>query len=143
MLCWSHSLARASTSRCFPAGGVAEKQDQVNLVVGDARADLLAAALGAGQVQRDGQARGFAHQLAGGVGGADVVTGQDAAVGNAKLHHQFFLSVVGQKRDIQRKSPLLRASPAGACPSPVDTTRYFIIIYCTYFICNRNYFNRL
>ena len=77
------------------AVGVGEEEDHVKLVIGDAGADLLAAAVGVGEEAVDLQARGLRHHVAGGVGGEDAVPGQDAGVGGAELDHQVLLVVVG------------------------------------------------
>lgn len=77
-------------------GRVAEIENEVDLVIGDARADLLGALLVV-EVERYGQPRGLGHELAGGVGRAEVVIGENAAVGNAELDHKFLLAVVGQE----------------------------------------------
>ena len=79
---------------------VAEKQDQVDLVVGDAGADLLAAALVGGQAEVDGQTGGAADQLPRRLGRGQLVLGQDAAVSDAELHHQFFFSIVAHQCDV-------------------------------------------
>ena len=84
---------------------VAEEEHEVDLVVGDARADLLRAALRAGQIQRDRQPRRLGNELARGVRGADVVTGENAAVGNAELDHKLLFAVMGEKSDIHALAP--------------------------------------
>ena len=53
-----------------------------------------------GQEQVDVQAGGLGHHAAGGVGGADGVFGQNAAVCGAELDHQLLLLVVTHERDI-------------------------------------------
>ena len=86
-------------------GGVVEEQHHVNLVVGDACADLLRAALGVGQEELNGQAGGLRHLTAGIAGGADGVLGEDAAVGNAELDHQFFFVIVAHQGNIHADRP--------------------------------------
>ena len=54
------------------AVGVGEEQHQVELIVGDAGADLLAAAMGVGQEAVHVQAGGVGHHVSGGVGGIDL-----------------------------------------------------------------------
>ena len=93
--------------------GVREEEDHINLVVSDAGTDLLAAAVGVGQEQPHRQARGLRHQTARGVGGADGVLGQHAAVGDAELHHQLFFVVVTHDRDIHIGHPFTLASRSG------------------------------
>ena len=46
------------------ADRVSEEEQQVDLVAGDARSDLLVAPMGAGQKTLDAQARGLRHKLA-------------------------------------------------------------------------------
>ena len=74
--------------------GIGEEEDHVDLVVGDPGPDLLAAAVFVGEEEVHRQSGGLGHQLTRGVGGADGVLGEDAAVGDAELHHQFFFPVV-------------------------------------------------
>ena len=84
--------------------GIGEEQDHIDLVVGDTGADLLAAAVGVGQEQTHRQAGGLGDQAAGGVGRADGVLGQHAAVGDAELYHQLFLVVMTHQSDIHTGS---------------------------------------
>ena len=55
----------------------------------------------------DRKAGGLRNQTPRGAGGAEGMLGQDAAVGNAELHHQFFFTVVAQKGDIHAKNSSL------------------------------------
>ena len=55
--------------------GVAEAQNHVDLVIGDAGRDLLAAAVGEGEEAMDGQAGGIRDLLAGAGGGAQGMLG--------------------------------------------------------------------
>ena len=55
---------------------IIEAQHQIDLVVGDAGSDLLAAAVGEGQEPVDGQPRGVGDDLAGGGGGAQGMLSQ-------------------------------------------------------------------
>ena len=80
--------------------GVVEEQHHVDLVIGDAGADLLAAALGVGQEQLHRQAGGLGNLLAGIAGGADGVLGENAAVGNAELDHELLFVVVAHQSDV-------------------------------------------
>ena len=59
-----------------------------------------------GQVAVDGQARGFGDQAAGDVRGTDGVLGQDAAVGDAELDHEFLLAVLCHEGDVHVTDPL-------------------------------------
>ena len=72
-------------------------------------ADLLAAAVLAGEEQVDVEPRGLGDHTAGGVGGAQVVPGQDAGVGGAELDHQVLLVVVGHQGNIH----VVHSFPAG------------------------------
>ena len=80
--------------------GVVEEQDHVDLIVDDALADLLDAAVLVGQEQVDRQAGGLRHHTPRGIGGADGVLGQDPAVGGAELDHQLLFAVVAHKGDV-------------------------------------------
>ena len=82
--------------------GIGEEKHHVDLVVGDAGADLLAAAVLVGEEELDRQAGGLGHQAASRVGGADGVLGENAAVGNAELHHQLFFPVMAHQGNIHR-----------------------------------------
>ena len=57
------------------------------------------------QIQRDRQPRRLGNELARGVRGADVVTGENAAVGNAELDHKLLFAVMGEKSDIHALAP--------------------------------------
>ena len=81
-------------------GGVAEEEDHIDLVVGDARADLLGAAVDARHEQVDRKAARFADHLTGHAGGAESVTGQNAGVSRAELDHQFLFVVVCHESDV-------------------------------------------
>ena len=61
--------------------------------------DLLMAALLMAQKQGNGQAGIVGNQPAGGRGGVKVVLGEDALVCGTELNHQFFLFIMGQKRN--------------------------------------------
>ena len=67
------------------ADRVSEEEQQVDLVAGDARSDLLVAPMGAGQKTLDAQARGLRHKLARRTCRAQIVLGKHAAVVNNKL----------------------------------------------------------
>ena len=79
---------------------VAEIEDHIDLVVGDARADLLGAAVDARHEQVDRKAARFADHLTGHAGGAERVTGQNAGVSRAELDHQFLFVVVCHESDV-------------------------------------------
>ena len=80
--------------------GIVEAEDHVQLVIGDAGADLLATAVVKAHKSVDGQACGLGHHLAGGGGGAKGMLGQDAAIGGAELDHEFLAVVVSDQCDI-------------------------------------------
>ena len=80
--------------------GVAEAENHVQLIIGNAGCNLLAAAVVEGQEAVDAQAGGLADLEAGGGGGAKGVLGQNAAVCGAELDHQFLFVVVGDQCDI-------------------------------------------
>ena len=80
--------------------GIVEAQHQIDLVVGDAGSDLLAAAVGEGQEPVDGQPRGVGDDLAGGGSGAQGMLSQDPAVGGAELSHQLLFVIMGDQGDI-------------------------------------------
>ena len=80
--------------------GVAEAENHVQLIIGNAGCNLLAAAVVEGQEAVDAQAGGLADLETGGGGGAKGVLGQNAAVCGAELDHQFLFVVVGDQCDI-------------------------------------------
>ena len=99
--------------------GVVKAQDHVDLVVGDAGRDLLAAAVGEGQEPMDGQAGGICDLLAGAGGGAQGVLGQDTAVSRAELHHQLFFVVMRHQSNIHKRgAPFSVISSSGAFFGP-------------------------
>ena len=73
---------------------IAEKQHKVDLVVGDARGNLLLAALHAGQTLVDLEAGRLLDELAGRAGRADIMLCQNTAVCHTELNHQFFFAVM-------------------------------------------------
>ena len=79
---------------------VPEKQQQVHLVAGDARGDLLVAALGTAQKALDLQTGSLRYHFARRSRGAQEVAAEHAAIGNTKLDHQFFFGVVGDECDV-------------------------------------------
>ena len=79
------------------ADRVSEEEQQVDLVAGDARSDLLVAPMGAGQKTLDAQARGLRHKLARRTCRAQIVLGKHAAVCNTELHHQFLFFIMSYK----------------------------------------------
>ena len=80
--------------------GVAEAENHVQLIIGNAGCNLLAAAVVEGQEAVDAQAGGLPDLETGGGGGAKGVLGQNAAVCGAELDHQFLFVVVGDQCDI-------------------------------------------
>ena len=84
---------------------ISEKQKQVYLVAGNARRYLLSAALHSAHISLYLQAGSFRNKLAGSAGSAEIISAEDAAVGYAELHHQFFFCIMSDKRYIQNKSP--------------------------------------
>lgn len=97
--------------------GVGEAQYHVDLVIGNARGDLLPAAVGEGQKTVYGQSGGIGDLLSGAGGGAEGVLGQDAAVGGAELDHQLLAVVVCHQCNIHRKAPFIISS-SGAFSGP-------------------------
>jgi hypothetical protein len=61
-----------------------------------------------GQQQCDGQTGVVRNQPTGGGGGIQIMLYQHAFVSCAKLHHQFFLFVMGKKRNIHMDNSFLR-----------------------------------
>ena len=95
--------------------GIVKAQHQVDLVVGDAGGDLLAAAVDKGQKPVHLQAGGLLYLLTGVGGGAQGVLRQNAAVGGAELHHQLFPVIVGDQGNIHSLfTPYRIVSPPGA-----------------------------
>ena len=83
---------------------VGEEEHHVDLVVGDASADLLAAAVLVGQEEGDIQAGGLFDDIPGGVGGAEGMLGQNTAVSYSELRHQLLFFVVSHQCDIHGRS---------------------------------------
>ena len=79
--------------------GVAEEQQQVDLIAGNARCNLLVAAMGTGQEALNGQACGLADHLSRSARGHQRMLAQHAAVCDAELHHQFFFGIMGNQRN--------------------------------------------
>ena len=71
---------------------------------------LFGAAGASGEERLDLEPRGIGDIFSRNVCGADMVTSQYAAIGNAELCHQLFFVVVGDDRDIHKVLP--SASPA-------------------------------
>ena len=91
-------------------GGVVEEQHHVELVVGDTRADLLISAVGIGEEAVYAQSGGLGDLMSGGIGGVEVVLGENPGVGGTELYHEFLLVIVCHKRDIHAKSSLTVAA---------------------------------
>ena len=88
-------------------GGIVEEENQVELVIGNAGTDLLAASVGVGEEAVDVQSGRFGHHMTGGVGGVEVVLGQDTGIGRAELDHQILLVVVGHQSDVHEGDSFL------------------------------------
>ena len=74
--------------------GVAEEQQQVDLVAGNAGRDLLVAALHPGQKTLYLQAGGLGNQFTGSAGRHQFMLAQNAAVRRAELNHQLLFGVM-------------------------------------------------
>ena len=74
--------------------GVAEEEEHVHLVAGDARRDLLVTAVFPRHEALYIQPGGFGHQPPGGPGGDQPVRRQNAAIRDAELNHQFLFGIV-------------------------------------------------
>ena len=97
-------------------GGVTEAEHHVDLVIGDARGDLLSAAVLEGEEAVDGKPRRFGDELSGARGGAQRVLGKNPAVGGAELNHQLFLVVVGDQCNVHEvKSPFRIRFSSAVC----------------------------
>ena len=92
---------------------IAEKQHEVDLVVGYARRDLLFAALHTRKALVDFQTGSFFNKFAGGAGGTHLVAADNATVGNAKLHQQFFFGVMCNQCNIHNAPPFLSGWSGG------------------------------
>ena len=90
---------------------IAEKQQQVDLIIGNARGDLLVAAQSAAEKCLDFKPRCVRDELAGGTGSAQGVSGKGAAVGNAELNHQFLFGIVRDQCYIHELSSFTVNSP--------------------------------
>ena len=80
-------------------GGV-EKENHVDLVVDNALPDLLDAPVLVGEEELHRQAGRLRHHTPGGVGRADRVLGEYAAVGGTELDHQVLLFGMAHNGDI-------------------------------------------
>ena len=79
--------------------GVAEEQQQVDLVAGNAGRDLLVAALHPGQKTLYLQAGGLGNQFAGSAGRHQFMLAQNTAVRRAELNHQLLFGVMCNECD--------------------------------------------
>ncbi len=104
--------------------GVAEEQQQIDLIAGDAGRDLLVAALDARQEPLHLQARGLGDHLAGRTGGHQFMLAQDPAVCRTELNHQLLFGVMRDQCNRHRSTSPLR-SP---CAGPFPCTYHSIII---------------
>ena len=80
--------------------GIDKDQHHVDLVIGDTSRDLLGTAVGKGEEAVNGQTCGCADLHARVSRGTQGVLGQHAAVGVAKLDHQFFSVIMCDQGDI-------------------------------------------
>ena len=83
---------------------VVEEEHHVDLVVGDACADLLRAAVYAREEEVDGQTRRLGDQSTGRRGRREAVLGKNALIGRAELNHQLFFVVVCHEGDVHMGS---------------------------------------
>ena len=79
---------------------VVEEDDHVDLVIGNARVDLLMAALVFRQEQTHGQTRRLRDQTACRRRGGDGMLGEDAFIRGTELNHQLFFLVMRHQGDI-------------------------------------------
>ena len=82
--------------------GIAEKQQEVDLIAGDARRNLLVAALFAAQKAVDVEARRVRNELACRAGCAKRMTAQNATISDAELNHQLFFRIVGGQCNVHK-----------------------------------------
>ena len=73
---------------------IAEEQDKVDLIVSNARGDLLLATLHARKALVYFQSGRFFDEFSRRAGCADIMFCQDAAIRHAELYHQFLFAVV-------------------------------------------------
>ena len=77
----------------------------LDIALGLSDAALLAAAVGISQKAVDLEAGGVGNHVAGGVGGVDMMLGEDARIGRTELDHEFLLVVVRHESNIHRGAP--------------------------------------
>ena len=84
---------------------ISEKQEQVDLVTGDPRRDLLISALGTAQITYNSQTSCFGDHFSGRSRSTEVRFAQNSAVCDAELYHKLLLGVVSDKCYIQCDPP--------------------------------------
>ena len=94
--------------------GVAEEQQQVHLVAGDAGRDLLVAALYARQKALHLQTGGFGDHLAGRTGCHQFMLAQNPAVRRTELYHQLFFGVMRNQCNRHRSTSPFPTPLSGA-----------------------------
>jgi len=90
--------------------GIAEKENQVDLAVGNPGSDFLVTAQRAGPETFDIEAGGFDDSMAGGAGREQFVFLQRVAVFEGEIDYFRFHFVMGDKRYFHMISPLLELS---------------------------------
>ena len=98
--------------------GIAQKEQQIDFIAGDARCDLLVPSLLARKKAEDTKPGSLGHELAGRPRRTDVVLAEDAAVGDTELDHQFLFGIVRDQSDVQENSSFMSNGPltvAGRC----------------------------
>ena len=73
---------------------ITEKQEEVDLIIGNACRDLLISSLGAAEEFLDFKACRICDEFTGSSGCAECMSGKGSAIGNAELNHQFFFGIV-------------------------------------------------
>ncbi len=74
---------------------------------------------GMSQEELYGQSGGIGYQSSGAAGGADSMPGENSAIGNAELHHQFLLVVVTHESDVHGVHPFVNEDAAVGRAGPL------------------------